>query len=86
MPRIGARDWGEREEREVTGEEKWRRQRWEMEEASGVVWTACHVRGCTVVKVMAPGYEGAREWVGAMLKWEGSIGREFGEGGLMFVR
>lgn len=65
---------------------KWRRARQEHETKDGVLWTACHVRGCTVVKFTGRSYQGARDWLGAMLREEGTVGREFGLGGLMFVR
>ena len=90
LPRIGGRDWGDDDnkgEKEDLGKEvKWRKKRLEMEKKGEVLWTACHVRQCTVVKVMAPAHEAAREWMGMMLKWEGTVEREIGEGGLMFVR
>ena len=72
------------EKREM--EQEWRARRWGFEREEGITWTACEVRGCTVVKIMAGEYEGARQWLGEMLRWEGSIAREFGAGGLMFVR
>ena len=88
LPRIGGRDWGVAGERvkELTDREKWRKERLRREKEDGVLWTACLVRGCTVVKFAAKEVEGARKWLGIMLREEGSVGREFGEGGLMFVR
>ncbi|KAL2037515.1 hypothetical protein N7G274_009796 [Stereocaulon virgatum] len=88
LPRIGGRDWGSGNEVKVplTRTEEWRKRRLERERVDGVLWTACHVRGCAVVKFAASGVEGARAWLGNILKEEGSIGRDFGEGGLMFVR
>jgi len=81
LPRIGGRDWGDRvkvqglDEREV-----WRRERWKKEEENGIVWTAARVRGCVVIKF------GARKWLGAVLRMEGIVAREFGKGGLIRVR
>ncbi|KAK0507687.1 hypothetical protein JMJ35_009576 [Cladonia borealis] len=88
LPRIGGRDWGGAGERvkELTDRERWRKERLRREKEDGVLWTACFVRGCTVVKFAAEEVEGARQWLGSMLREEGSVGREFGEGGLMFVR
>ncbi len=88
LPRIGGRDWGVAGERvvELTDRERWRKERLRREKEDGVLWTACLVRGCTVVKFAAKEVEGARWWLGCMLREEGSVGREFGEGGLMFVR
>jgi len=88
LPRIGGRNWGGVGDvvKELTAREKWRGQRVRKEKVEGVLWTACHIRGCTVVKFSAKEVEGAREWLGGMLREEGSVGKEFGPGGLMFVR
>lgn len=88
LPRIGGRDWGLAGEKveELTEREKWRKERLRGEKEDGVLWTACLVRGCTVVKFAAKEVEGARKWLGSMLREERTVGREFGEGGLMFVR
>ncbi|MCJ1321326.1 hypothetical protein MMC15_006670 [Xylographa vitiligo] len=102
LPRIGGRDWGDRspmtsstgslatddagkveEQRRVS---QWRRERLKEEKADGVLWTAARVRGCVVVKFGAREIEGGRRWLGAMWKEEGTVGRDFGEGGLMCVR
>ncbi|KAL6721548.1 hypothetical protein ACLMJK_000652 [Lecanora helva] len=87
LPRIGGREWGNSDVvAELTGVEQWRKERVEREKRDGVLWTACFVRGCTVVKFSAREVEGARGWLGGMLRWEGTVGRECGEGGLMMVR
>ena len=88
LPRIGGRNWGGASDpvQLLTAREQWRKRRLEREKGDGVLWTACHVRGCMVAKFAARELEGARGWLGSMLKEEGSIARECGEGGLMFVR
>ena len=89
LPRIGGRDWDEDGVDgggQLTGRERWRKERQEKEGREVVSWTACHVRNCTVVKFMAVSYQVGREWVGGMVREEGTVGREFGVGGLMFVR
>ncbi|KAL9640807.1 MAG: hypothetical protein Q9164_000042 [Protoblastenia rupestris] len=90
LPRVGGRNWSptneEEEEKKLSAKERWRKKRVEMEKVDGVLWTACHVRGCTVVKFMAPEVEGARHWLASMLKEDETVQGEFGEGGLMFVR
>lgn len=88
LPRIGGRNWTSASDtvQELTAKEEWRRKRLQREKESGVLWTACHVRGCTVIKFAASEVEGAKVWLGNMLKEQGSVGREFGDGGLMFVR
>lgn len=68
----------------------WRRVRHRQEKEDGVVWTCTRLPrergGVTVVKFAATEVEGGRRWIGSMLKMEGSVAREFGDGGLMFVR
>ncbi|KAL2052999.1 hypothetical protein ABVK25_006636 [Lepraria finkii] len=88
LPRIGGRNWGSGNEvvKELTKKEEWKKRRLEREKEDGLLWTACHVRGCAIVKFAASEVEGARWWLGCMLREEGSVGREFGDGGLMFVR
>lgn len=88
LPRIGGRNWGPDGQvaKELTEREKWREGRLQREGRDGLVWTAARVRGCTIVKFGAREVEGAKVWLEGMLKEEGSVGREFGEGGLMCVR
>lgn len=88
LPRIGRGDWAFDSERAAVleGRDEWRKGRLRGEKSDGVVWTASLIRGACVVKFAAREAEGARNWVGAMLREEGTVGRECGEGGLMFVR
>ena len=90
MPRIGGRNWSGDDEDgggvEMTEVESWRKDRVAGENRHGVLWTACLVRGVCVVKFSAREVEGARWWVGDMLKRQGTVKEEFGDGGLMFVR
>ncbi len=88
LPRIGGRNWGPDGQvaKELTKQEQWRERRLQKEDKDGFVWTAARVRGCAIVKFGAREVEGAKLWLGDMLKEEGSVGREFGEGGLMCVR
>lgn len=88
LPRIGGRSWTSASDtvQELTTKEEWRKKRLQREEGDGMLWTACHVRGCTIIKFAAKEVEGAKAWLGYMLKEEGSVGRECGDGGLMLVR
>lgn len=97
LPRIGARDWNAHNKTkiapstdavptEVERREQWRKQRQEREKKDGLLWTAANVRGAVVVKFGARAAEGAKIWLGGMLREEETVGREFGPGGLMCVR
>ena len=88
LPRIGGRNWTSTGDtlHELTEKEEWRKKRLQREKDDSVIWTACHVRGCTIVKFAATEVDGAKAWLRNMLKEERSVGREFGDGGLMFVR
>ncbi|KAK7745169.1 cohesin complex subunit [Diatrype stigma] len=85
LPRIGARDFEERSN--VLSElENWRAKRLKSEKDQGILWSAAHVRGCTVVKFGAASVEAGRNWIGSMLFREGSCEKTFGEQALMCVR
>jgi urease accessory protein len=87
LPRIGGRDWGDEVGVEGLGErEVWRRERWKKEKKDGIVWTAARVRGCVVVKFGAREMNGAKKWLGTVLRMEGTVAKEFGKGGLMCVQ
>lgn len=90
LPRIGGRNWdpdGQSDEKYLSTRQQWRRHRIEKEKLDGVLWTAARVRGgVTVVKFSATLVEGGRAWLGCMLREEGSVKSEFGDGALMFVR
>jgi len=97
LPRVGGRDWGDDERQGVDGEdvngqerrlsrEAWRRDRVKAEKETRVLWTAARVRGLVLVKFIARDAEGARTWLGEMVRFEGTVAREFGEGGLMWLR
>ena len=86
LPRIGGRNWGNSTiEPKLEGRAKWRADRQEKEKRDEVIWTVAKVRGgrATVVKFGTRDVEGGREWLEAMLKEEGTVGRQFGPGGLM---
>ena len=67
----------------------WRRRRQDYEKRDELLWTACRLvnrGGATIVKFSAREVEGGRRWLGEMLRKEGTIPKDFGEGGLMFMR
>ena len=92
LPRIGARDFRSQDMKDIDSmtvlshQESWRKARLSQELADGVLWSAAKVRGCAVVKFGASTVEGARSWIGGMLKEEGSISHNFGEDAMMCVR
>lgn len=92
LPRIGARDFRSQDRKEkddkagVSQQEAWRYSRLNQEKEEGVLWSAAKVRGCIVVKFGARTVEGGRNWIGSMLKEEGTIISNFGEDATMCVR
>jgi urease accessory protein len=92
LPRIGGRDFRSQERQDqdsgtnASPRESWRQTRLKHEKADDLLWSAAKVRGCTVVKFGARTVEGGRNWIGAMVKEEGSIEREFGADALMCIR
>ncbi|TKA77002.1 hypothetical protein B0A49_01988 [Cryomyces minteri] len=87
LPRIGGAKWDASiEGPKVDDVEKKRRRRQKQEAEDGLVWTAAAVRGCVVVKFGAGEVEGARRWIGGMLRSEESVERLFGERALLCLR
>ena len=87
LPRIGARNWGEAATTPILSEEEIKRvARHKLEKIDGVLWTAANVRGLVLVKFGAREVEGARKWLGYIVKQENSIQTNFGEGALIALR
>lgn len=87
LPRIGSRNWGEAAAVPVLSEEEVKRvARHKLEKQDAVLWTVASVRGLVLVKFGAREVEGARKWLGCMVKEEQSIKRDFGEGALIALR
>lgn len=89
MPRIGAKKWNTTppgEQQALTPEEVRRAARLQQEADDGVLWTAAAVRGSVLVKFGAKTVEGARRWLGSMIKGEGTVEREFGERAVLCLK
>ncbi|RYO88076.1 hypothetical protein DL766_007104 [Monosporascus sp. MC13-8B] len=82
LPRIGARDF-EENSRVLSELESWRAGRLKAEKELKILWSAAHVRGCTIVKFGAATVEAGRNWIGSMLLREGTCEKSFGEQALM---
>ncbi|EGD95482.1 urease accessory protein UreD [Trichophyton tonsurans CBS 112818] len=91
QPRIGGQNWSSSStyypshtNEHVNNNEKYDNHDDTTEPAEmrhrNVTWTAARVcNGFVLVKFGAPDFENARDWLGHMLRAEGSIQREFGE-------
>jgi urease accessory protein len=87
QPRIGGKNWSsEANETNKTPEESHRERRRHQEQAAGLLWTAANVRGFVLVKFGAIEADGARKWLGEMLRHEGSVEKEFGHQALFCLR
>ncbi|KAI9793920.1 MAG: hypothetical protein M1816_007172 [Peltula sp. TS41687] len=89
LPRLGAKDWSHEDDDErqpLSAVEEWRDARQMRERRDGLLWTAAAVRGCTVVKFGAREVEGARRWLGDMIRREATVEREFGEESLLCLK
>lgn len=92
LPRIGARDFRSQDRKDkdnqiaVSTHESWRNSRLAQEKEDGLLWSAAKVRGCTVIKFGARTVEGGRNWVGGMLKEDGSVVAYFGGDAIMCVQ
>ncbi|KAI5285739.1 hypothetical protein KEM54_000332 [Ascosphaera aggregata] len=77
QPRIRGRNWSAKPSQPISLTDEMRKK-----SAENVTWTAARIREKFVlVKFGAKNYEAARNWLGEMVRREGSIGREFGEEG-----
>ena len=86
LPRIGGRIWESSGKEVVEHTAIERNSRHQMETEDGLLWTAAASRGNVVVKFGARGAEGARKWLGHMLRSEGTIESAFGERALLCLR
>jgi urease accessory protein len=87
QPRIGAKNWSDGTGPKPMSEETSERERRSQEEkASGLLWTAASTRGFVVVKFGAREIGGARQWIGDMIRRQGSIEKEFGPQALIGLR
>jgi urease accessory protein len=84
LPQIGSRQWDV--PAALTPEQATQAKRVEQERKDGVLWTAASLRGFVVVKFGAKEVEGAKHWLRAMLKSDGTVEREFGERALLCLR
>ena len=74
QPRIGAKDFSgdvEPDPRQVD---------------QGLLWTAAAVRGFVLVKFGAKELDGARQWLGELLRQEGTVEKHFGHQALLCLR
>ena len=92
MPRIGGRTWGDEDDgvEGLSEEERrlfsWRAKRTVQEMQDRLHWTVAKVRGSVVVNFSAAELEGGKRWIESMWRMEGTVEREFGEGGFMCLR
>ncbi|KAI9870936.1 MAG: hypothetical protein M1830_003610 [Pleopsidium flavum] len=87
LPRIGGRDWSSSADApKLSTKEDKRAMRHRAEKDDGLLWTAASVRGFVLVKFGAREVEGARRWLGDILREEGSVQQEFGDGALLCLR
>jgi urease accessory protein len=86
LPRIGARNWDGVIEEDVDDADTRKKRRQKEEIADGLLWTAASIRGFVIVKFGAREVEGVKRWLGTMLRAEGSVEREFGEGALLCLK
>lgn len=82
--RIGARAWDS--EQGKTDVEAAVRPRQAAENDDGLLWTAANVRGFVLVKFGSTEVDGARRWLGSLLRRQGTVETEFGHQSLLCLR
>ena len=87
QPRVGAKNWTtDGSQKDITTEGVIRDQRCQQELAAGLLWTVARFRGFVLVKFGAREVDGARRWLGAIIRQEGGVEREFGHQALFCLR
>ncbi|KAL2426241.1 hypothetical protein ABEF95_001940 [Exophiala dermatitidis] len=86
QPRIGAKNWTASETTGVTEGVKQAELARQREQQDGLLWTAAKVRGFVLVKFGATELDGAKRWLGDLLKKEGSVETMFGHQALLCLR
>ncbi|KAG9243185.1 urease accessory protein-like protein UreD [Calycina marina] len=92
LPRLKAQDFRSQAKIDrdlktnLSQHEIWRRARLEQELGCGLLWSAAKIRGCIVVKFGSLTVEGARTWIGNMIKEQGSVEKTFGESAIMCIK
>ncbi|KAL6248399.1 hypothetical protein RBB50_004654 [Rhinocladiella similis] len=76
QPRIGAKNWTQEP---VTHTDQ-------AHQTAGLLWTVARVRGFVLVKFGAKDLDGARHWLGDLLKQEGTVEQLFGHQALLCLR
>ncbi|RMZ88693.1 hypothetical protein DV736_g4083, partial [Chaetothyriales sp. CBS 134916] len=80
QPRIGTKNFSDHHANKVDGPES------VQENEDGFLWTAANVRGFVLVKFGAKTVDGARKWLGRLLRIEGTVERQFGHQALLCLR
>ncbi|KAL8850907.1 MAG: hypothetical protein Q9221_004162 [Calogaya cf. arnoldii] len=83
QPRIGAKAWDHG--RAQTAVETAARSK-QAAVDDGLLWTAASVRGFVVVKFGSTEVDGARRWLGSLLRRQGTVETEFGHRSLLCLR
>ncbi|OQU94395.1 hypothetical protein CLAIMM_00754 [Cladophialophora immunda] len=86
QPRIGAKNWtsndGIAQGKAVDQIE----QASQHEKQDGILWTAAKTRGFVLVKFGAKEVDGAKRWLGRLLRHEGTVERSFGHQALICLK
>jgi len=84
QPRIGAKVWDSNKSKD--GAEAAATLRKAAEDHDGLLWTAANVRGFVLVKFGSTEVDGARRWLGSLLRRQGTVETEFGHQSLLCLR
>jgi urease accessory protein len=87
QPRIGAKDFSQDDQpKTVTAGHQGSVQTMHLQQHEGILWTAANVRGFVLVKFGAKEVDSARQWLGSLLRHEGSVEQHFGHQALLCLR
>lgn len=86
QPRIGAKNWTSNDSTSHLNGVPKLDQIVSLEKMDGLLWTAADVRGFVLLKFGAREIDGARRWLGRLLRQEGTVERVFGHQAMLCLR
>lgn len=86
QPRLGAKQWTSDEAHLKPVVEDSASSKIATDGKNGLLWTAASVRGFVLVKFGSTEIDAARQWLGTLLKREGTVENQFGHQALLCLR
>lgn len=86
QPRIGAKNWTSTDSPYPSQAASGANLQMQQRQGEGILWTVATVRGFVLIKFGAKELDIARQWLGSLLREEGTVERVFGHQALLCLR